>query len=59
MKIQINSKFEVEVDNITKIEKSSNGKARVYLKQGYPKIIKSDKNFDYIKLILINFQKYL
>lgn len=58
MKIQVNSKFEVDIDNISKIEKKSNGKAWVYLKKGYPKIIKSDKDFSYISLILINLQKY-
>ena len=49
MQIQLNSKFTVDLENIQKIIPTDINRCRVYLKKGYPKIIKV--NSSYINLI--------
>lgn len=57
MKVQINSRFEVDIDNISKIQRQGD-KALVYIKNGYPKRLKSSCSYDYMLMLLINFKKY-
>jgi len=53
MKLKVNRRDFVEIDNIAYF-KLKNKIVWIYLKKGYPKIIKSECSLDKLRLMLLN-----
>lgn len=53
MKIKVNNIHFIEFENIKKIEKKKRN-CYIYLKKGYPKILKSDVSYNNFILRIIN-----
>ena len=52
-KLRINRKHQIEIDNIKYIKIKGNI-VWIYLRNSYPPILKTDYNYDKLKLMLLN-----